>query len=208
MKKKSSSKSAFFNFRVLLLLCVAGALLVLAAFGARPGGSARPQPSAQDQNGGLVQPGNYNLSPSGPGLVPRERASSSSFTLIEGPGPNGETVTTDKADYMPGETVVISGTGWIANQEVALHIDDSNDPPVPRLDVSVMADGAGNISNSQFVIQAEDVGLAFTLTATQGTVTAWTQFTDVVGCGTAPTGDPGGFEIDGDLRASGTGMTD
>src|SRR5438094_4037096 len=40
MKKKSSSKSAFFNFRVLLWFCLAGAVLVLAAFGARPGGSA------------------------------------------------------------------------------------------------------------------------------------------------------------------------
>ena len=45
---------------------------------------------------------------------------------MEGPGPNGETVTTDKPDYEPGETVVISGTGWTANQAVALHIDDSN----------------------------------------------------------------------------------
>ena len=126
MKKKSSSKSAFFNFRVLLFLCVAGALLVLAAFGARPGGSARPQPSAQDQNGGLAQPGNNNVSPPASGLVPRERASSSSFTLMEGPGPNGETVTTDKSDYEPGETVVISGTGWTANEAVALNIDDSN----------------------------------------------------------------------------------
>ena len=121
---------------------------------------------------------------------------------MEVPAENGATVTTDKADYAPGETVVISGTGWTANQEVALHIDDSNDPPVARLDVSVVADGAGNISNSDFVIQPEDVGLAFTLTATQGIVTASTQFTDVVGAGTAPNGDPGGFEIDGDLRAS------
>src|SRR6266508_230331 len=202
MKKKSSSKSAFFNFRVLLFLCAAGALLVLAAFGARPGGSVTPQPSAQDQNGGLAQPANNNLSPSGPGLLPRQRASSSSFSLMEAPGSNGATVTTDKADYAPGETVVISGTGWTANQEVALHIDDSNDPPVPRFDASVMADGAGNISNSGFVIQPGDVGLAFTLTATQGDVTAWTQFTDAVGAGVAPNGDPGGFEIDGDLRAS------
>ena len=96
---------------------------------------------------------------------------------MEGPGPNGETVTTDKSDYSPGETVVISGTGWTANQEVALHIDDSNG--VARFDTSVMADGAGNISNSEFVIQPEDVGLAFTLTATQGAVTAWTQFTEL-----------------------------
>src|SRR5213080_3761586 len=203
MKKKSSSKSAFFNFRVLLWFCLAGAVLVLAAFGARPGGSARPQQSAQDQNGGVAQaqqPGNNSLSPSGPALLPRQRASSSSFSLLEMPGSNGATVTTDKTDYVPGETVVISGTGWTANQEVALHIDDSNN--VARWDATVIADGSGNISNSDFVIQPEDVGLAFTLTATQGVVTAWTQFTDIVGPGTAPNGDPGGFEIDGNLRAS------
>src|SRR5262245_54282411 len=119
---------------------------------------------------------------------------------MEAPASTGATATTDKADYAPGETGVISGTGWAANQEVALHIADRNYSA--RWDASVMADGAGNISNSEFVIQPEDVGLAFTLTATQGTVTAWTQFTDVVGAGTAPNGDPGGFEIDGDLRAS------
>ena len=116
------------------------------------------------------------------------------------PGPNGENVTTDKSDYMPGETVVISGSSWTPNQAVALHIDDSNN--VSRFDASVMADAGGNISNSDFVVQSQDVGLAFTLTAKQGAVTAWTQFTDVVGAGTAPNGDPGGFEIDGNLRAS------
>src|SRR5437762_1735389 len=40
MNKKSSSQSAFFNFRVLLLLCAVGALLVLAALGALPVGRA------------------------------------------------------------------------------------------------------------------------------------------------------------------------
>ena len=119
---------------------------------------------------------------------------------MEMPGPNGENVTTDKSDYMPGETVVISGSSWTPNQAVALHIDDSNN--VSRFDASVMADAGGNISNSDFVVQSQDVGLAFTLTAKQGAVTAWTQFTDVVGAGTAPNGDPGGFEIDGNLRAS------
>src|SRR6266550_6219786 len=203
MKKKSSSKSAFFNFRVLLWFCLAGAVLVFAALGARPGGSASPQQPAQDQNGALAQaqqPGNNTLSPSGPGLLQHQRTSSSSFTLMEVPGSTGATVTTDKSDYMPGETVVISGADWTANQDVALNITDSNS--VDRWDVIVTADGAGNISNSDFVIQPDDVGLAFTLTATQGTVTAWTQFTDAVGAGTACNGDPGGFEIDGNLRAS------
>ena len=203
MKKKSSSKSAFFNFRVLLLLCLAATLLVLAAFAARPGGSARPQRPSQGQNSGLPQASlasNNNPSPPSPGSLGRQRESNTSFNLMEMPGPNGETVTTDKSDYMPGETVVISGSSWTPNQAVALHIDDSNN--VSRFDASVMADAGGNISNSDFVVQSQDVGLAFTLTAKQGAVTAWTQFTDVVGAGTAPNGDPGGFEIDGNLRAS------
>src|SRR5439155_6934399 len=201
MKKKSSSQLAFFNFRVLFLLCAAGALLVLAALGALPGGPARPERSAHDQNlAQASQPSNNNASLPASGLLPRQRASSTTFRLMEAPGSSGATVTTDKSDYMPGETVVISGSLWTPNQAVALHIDDSNN--VSRWDASAMADGQGNISNSEFVIQPQDVGLAFTLIATQGVVTAWTQFTDVVGAGTAPNGDQGGFEIDGTLRAS------
>src|SRR5438132_10027129 len=47
MNKKSSSQSAFFNFRVLLVLCAIGALLVFAALGALPGGRATgPQRSS------------------------------------------------------------------------------------------------------------------------------------------------------------------
>src|SRR4051794_6766880 len=140
MKKKSSSKSAFFNFRVLVLFCLAGTLLVLAAFAARPGGTAWPQRSSQDQDGSFAQaslPSNNNPSLSSPGSLGRQRESNTSFSLMEMPGSTGATVTTDKSDYMPGETVVISGTGWTPNQAVALHIDDSNN--VARWDASVMA---------------------------------------------------------------------
>ena len=39
-----------------------------------------------------------------------------------------QTVTTDKADYQPGETVVITGTGWTAGETVKLYIE--KEPPV------------------------------------------------------------------------------
>src|SRR5438477_6457870 len=119
----------------------------------------------------------------------------------------GSTVTTDKSDYAPGETVAISGSGWIPGQPVALHIEESdNDLP---WDVSATPDAAGNFSNSEFVVQAHDIGVVFTLTATQGGVVATTQFTDVVGAGIAPNGDPGGFEIQGGVVATdGGGHTD
>src|SRR4029077_17266141 len=129
MKKKPSSQSAFFNFRVLLLLCSVVALLVFAALGQLPGGRAMPQRSAQDQTGGLAQaphPINNNSFLPASGLAPRQRASSTTFSLMEAPASTGATVTTDKSDYVPGETVVISGSLWTANQAVALHIDDSN----------------------------------------------------------------------------------
>jgi hypothetical protein len=100
---------------------------------------------------------NNNVSPPASGLLPRERESNSGFNLMESPGSSGATVTTDKPDYVPGETVVISGTGWTPNQAVALHIDDSNG--VARFDTSVMADLNGDISDSEFVIQPEDVGV-------------------------------------------------
>src|SRR5438477_12087286 len=119
----------------------------------------------------------------------------------------GSTVTTDKSDYAPGETVAISGSGWIPGQPVALHIEESdNDLP---WDVSATPDAAGNFSNSDFVIQTHDIGVVFTLTATQGGVVATTQFTDVVGAGIALNGDPGGFEIQGGVVATaGGGHTD
>ncbi|PYK43005.1 MAG: hypothetical protein DME53_13670 [Verrucomicrobia bacterium] len=112
----------------------------------------------------------------------------------------GSTVTTDKNDYAPGETVAISGSGWIPGQPVALHIDESdNDLP---WDASATPDAAGNFSNTDFVIQSHDIGVVFTLTATQGSVVATTQFTDVVGPGIALNGDPGGFEIQGGVVAT------
>src|SRR5258707_9555017 len=119
----------------------------------------------------------------------------------------GSTVTTDKNDYAPGETVAISGSGWTTGQRVALHMDDS-DSDLPW-DWSATRDAAGDISNSDFVIQTIDIGVLFTITATQGSVTATTQFTDVVAAGTAPNGDPGGFEIEGNVVATaGGGHTD
>ena len=119
----------------------------------------------------------------------------------------GSTVTSDKSDYGPGETVAISGSGWIPGQPVALHIEESdNDLP---WDVSATPDAAGNFSNSDFVIQTHDIGVVFTLTATQGNVVATTQFTDVVGTGVALNGNPGGFEIQGGVVAtSAMGHTD
>jgi hypothetical protein len=72
------------------------------------------------------------------------------------------------------------------------------------MDRSLVCDASGNFSNAEFVIQSHDIGVVFTVTATGGYsgFTAVTYFTDVISTGTAANGDPGGFEIEGNLRAS------
>jgi hypothetical protein len=131
MNKKSSSKSAFLNFRVLLLLCAAGAILVLAAFGARPGGSARPQSSAQDRNVAPAQAPTANAKND-------RHASAIAATKVSGPRaeqifnlattraasamqselPNEATLTTDQEDYQPYTYVYITGTGFTPGETV------------------------------------------------------------------------------------------
>ena len=53
------------------------------------------------------------------------------------------TVTTDQADYVPGQTVVITGTGWEPGETVELEIITSCGCPVTVL--FAVADAAGNI---------------------------------------------------------------
>jgi hypothetical protein len=87
------------------------------------------------------------------------------------------TVETDRTDYAPGATVVITGSGWQPGEVVALRIDESdNDAPWQS---SVVADDLGNIYNASFVIQTHDLGVSFILTAT-GSISGQVQtsFTD------------------------------
>ncbi len=72
------------------------------------------------------------------------------------------TVTTDKTDYSPGETIIITGAGWQP--------------------LTAVADASGNIQNSDYLVQDTDLGLSFLLTATgqSSGYTAQTTFTDSV----------------------------
>src|SRR5215470_7528112 len=90
------------------------------------------------------------------------------------------TVVTNYIDYQPGDTVVITGTGWLPGETVALTIVET-DGDVPWLS-QAPADSSGNIYNNQFVIQSHDHGVTFTLTANGQTsgLTATATFTDNV----------------------------
>jgi hypothetical protein len=93
------------------------------------------------------------------------------------------TVTTDKPDYQPGDTVTLTGAGFQPGEVVAISIvedsDLDNDSPIQ---FNVTADGSGGFTDSSFHINTPDLNVSFTLTATGQTsgYTAETTFTDSV----------------------------
>ena len=93
--------------------------------------------------------------------------------------PNLATVSTDKEDYFPPDTVFITGAGWDAGETVNLVFHE--EPLIhPDGGYSVVADGAGHLANQTFVIDSSHIGVRFTLTATgqSSGKTAQATFTD------------------------------
>src|SRR5947208_751935 len=89
------------------------------------------------------------------------------------------TVATDKADYAPGENVVITGTGWEPGETVVLVLHE--DPTLdPDLELTAVADENGDFTNTDFSVDVFDIGVTFTLgaTGTSSGMTAETTFTD------------------------------
>src|SRR5256884_500813 len=95
------------------------------------------------------------------------------------------TVKTDRQDYAPGETVTITGSGWQPGETVTLTLVES-----PLIDthptLTAVADGNGNIANSQFVPDSHDFSIKFYLTASGSQSQAQMTFTDA---GNASDGD-------------------
>lgn len=77
----------------------------------------------------------------------------------------GATIETDQDDYLPGEIVHLTGSGWAANESV--HLEMTEDPDTHGDVVQdVQADTAGGFSVPFYDVQPHDLGVAFTLTGT------------------------------------------
>src|SRR5919201_6032354 len=89
------------------------------------------------------------------------------------------TVATDQPDYAPGQTVVITGSGWEPGETVVLvlHEDLALEPD---LQLTAVADANGDFTNADFIVDIFDIGVTFTLTATglSSGLTAEMTFTD------------------------------
>ena len=91
------------------------------------------------------------------------------------------TVKTDKDDYAPGQTVVITGGGWQPGETVTLLLQEDVSPLFhDDLELTAVADENGDILNTEFSPLQHDIGVRFYLTGT-GQTTGWsaqTTFTD------------------------------
>jgi hypothetical protein len=78
---------------------------------------------------------------------------------------SGAVFTTDKDDYVPGDTLKLAGWGWQAGDTLDIHLDlnPQNHPPV---DWAVGVDANGDFQDSTYVVQESDLGVTFALTAT------------------------------------------
>jgi hypothetical protein len=88
-------------------------------------------------------------------------------------------IATDKDDYAPGETVVVTGSGFLAGESVLLTLLE--DPEVHEARTfNITADSSGTFTFDEFAPESHDMGVRFILTARGATSgrTAETTFTD------------------------------
>jgi PKD repeat protein len=80
---------------------------------------------------------------------------------------NGEglSITTDKDDYQPGDTVWFTGAGWQPGDTLDIVLVDEPQTHDPHTWTILVGDG-GTFLDSAYVVDVGDLGVTFTLTAT------------------------------------------
>ena len=88
------------------------------------------------------------------------------------------TMTTDKDDYVPGDLVYVSGSGWQPGEEIALSLREVPSEHEPRT-FTLTADGSGSLLNAVlFAVEDHHLGVRFFLTARGAASQAHITFTD------------------------------
>ncbi|UOK42249.1 MULTISPECIES: T9SS type A sorting domain-containing protein [Flavobacterium] len=90
------------------------------------------------------------------------------------------TIYSDRADYQPGDTLRLSGSGWQPGETVTLHFDESPTVCPSGHNRFTVADANGNIFYDLFYFNDRHLGVTFVVTATGQTsgLAAQTTFTD------------------------------
>jgi hypothetical protein len=94
------------------------------------------------------------------------------------------TLKTDKDDYPPGSTVVITGSGWQPGEQVTMVLHEVGTGHADRTYYAT-ADAAGRITNAEFMTDASHIGVRFYLAARGAASQAQATFTDALNTNTA-----------------------
>jgi len=78
----------------------------------------------------------------------------------------GATVTTDRLDYPPGDTVTITGTGWQPGETVSFLLNEDPEPTHALYNWTTIASDSGTIFDRSFVPNESHLGVTFRLDAT------------------------------------------
>jgi len=95
----------------------------------------------------------------------RSKAGGASLDVSANGGGSGPTLTTDKPDYLPGDTVLFTGAGWASGDTVTITVHEDPQWSNPDRTVRAVADANGNLRSHDFVVQPRDFGVTFTATA-------------------------------------------
>jgi hypothetical protein len=97
--------------------------------------------------------------------VPNRTRSTPPVSFATSTSEDGLVITTDKDDYSPGDTVHFTGSGWQAGDTLDIVlVDDAETQETHSWSVTVVEDGT--FQDSTYVVDTDDLGVTFTLTAT------------------------------------------
>jgi hypothetical protein len=117
---------------------------------------------------------------------------------------NPARIWTDKDDYQPDEPVVLSGSGWKANENIYLFAVDSATEQW-TYESTVQTDANGDFSVSPyFIVQLRHLGVTFTVNAVgaQSNMQADVEFTDAINFQSVTVGPQNGTAVAGSSGAS------
>src|SRR5438874_438671 len=112
---------------------------------------------------------------------------------------NPARIWTDKDDYQPNDPVILSGSGWKANESVYLYAVDS-ETEAWTYGSTVAADANGEFSlNPYFIVQLRQLGTMFDVSAVgaQSAMQANVTFTDAVNLNSITVGSQTGTAVAG-----------
>src|SRR5437868_6736626 len=110
---------------------------------------------------------------------------------------NPARIWTDKDDYQPTDPVILSGSGWKANENIYLFAVDSETDQW-TYESTITADGNGEFSaNPYFIVQLRQLGTQFKVTAmgAQSSMQAEVEFTDAVNLNSITVGTQTGTAV-------------